>query len=53
MADFTIKRVEEMEAIFDGIVHRARASARGTGRERVGIGRPTTRYFEPRLPGMS
>ena len=28
MADFTIKRTDEMEAIFDGIVHRARA-ARG------------------------
>jgi hypothetical protein len=26
MADFTIKRVEDMETIFDGIVHRARAS---------------------------
>jgi hypothetical protein len=26
MADFTIKRAEEMETIFDGIVHRARAS---------------------------
>jgi hypothetical protein len=26
MADFTIKRVDEMETIFDGIVHRARAS---------------------------
>src|SRR5262245_1198920 len=26
MADYTIKRTEEMETIFDGIVHRARAS---------------------------
>jgi hypothetical protein len=26
MADFTIRRTEEMETIFDGIVHRARAS---------------------------
>jgi hypothetical protein len=25
MADFTIKRTDEMESIFDGIVHRARA----------------------------
>jgi hypothetical protein len=26
MADFTIRRTDDMEAIFDGIVHRARAS---------------------------
>ncbi len=26
MGDFTIKRTDEMEAIFEGIVHRARAS---------------------------
>ena len=26
MADFTVKRTEDMEVIFDGIVHRARAS---------------------------
>jgi quercetin dioxygenase-like cupin family protein len=30
MADFTIKRVDEMETIFDGIVHRARASLGAT-----------------------
>ena len=30
MADFTIKRVDEMEAIFDGIVHRVRASLGAT-----------------------
>jgi hypothetical protein len=30
MADFTVKRVDEMEAIFDGIVHRARASLGAT-----------------------
>jgi hypothetical protein len=31
MADLTIKRVDEMESIFDGIVHRARASLGATG----------------------
>jgi mannose-6-phosphate isomerase-like protein (cupin superfamily) len=30
MADYTIKRVDEMETIFDGIVHRARASLDAT-----------------------
>ena len=30
MADFTIRRTEEMETIFDGIVHRARASLGAT-----------------------
>ena len=30
MADFTIKRTDEMEAIFGGIVHRARASLGAT-----------------------
>jgi quercetin dioxygenase-like cupin family protein len=30
MADFTIKRTDEMETIFDGIVHRARASLGAT-----------------------
>jgi uncharacterized cupin superfamily protein len=30
MADFTVKRVDEMEAIFEGIVHRARASLGAT-----------------------
>jgi hypothetical protein len=30
MADFTIKRVDEMETIFDGIVRRARASLGAT-----------------------
>jgi hypothetical protein len=30
MADFTIKRTDEMETIFDGIVHRARASIGAT-----------------------
>jgi quercetin dioxygenase-like cupin family protein len=30
MADFTIKRTEEMETIFEGIVHRARASLGAT-----------------------
>jgi mannose-6-phosphate isomerase-like protein (cupin superfamily) len=30
MSDFTIKRTEEMETIFDGIVHRARASLGAT-----------------------
>jgi hypothetical protein len=30
MADFTIKRTDDMETIFDGIVHRARASLGAT-----------------------
>ena len=30
MADFTVKRTDEMETIFDGIVHRARASLGAT-----------------------
>jgi hypothetical protein len=30
MADFTIKRTDEMETIFGGVVHRARASLRAT-----------------------
>jgi quercetin dioxygenase-like cupin family protein len=30
MADFTIKRTDEMETIFDGVVHRARASLGAT-----------------------
>jgi hypothetical protein len=30
MADFTIKRTDDMETIFDGIVHRARASLEAT-----------------------
>ena len=30
MGDFTIKRTDEMETIFDGIVHRARASLGAT-----------------------
>jgi hypothetical protein len=30
MADYTVKRTDEMETIFDGIVHRARASLGAT-----------------------
>jgi len=30
MGDYTIKRIDEMETIFDGIVHRARASLGAT-----------------------
>ncbi len=51
MADFTIKRTDDIETIFDGIVHRARASIGATS---VGIQvmhfRPAGRATQPQPP---
>jgi hypothetical protein len=45
MADFTIKRADEMESIFEGIVHRVRASLGATS---LGM---QVMHFPPGWPG--